>query len=78
METWLPTDPDLVILRQWILTSDLGTPANLMAQQILSSINWGTTHKVGSLNYCSFFMSLDRLTGHSKDFIVYCLTTVCP
>ncbi|XP_060553082.1 ectopic P granules protein 5 homolog [Ruditapes philippinarum] len=41
METWLPTDSDLGILRQWLLNTALGSPANLIAQEILSNINWG-------------------------------------
>ena len=46
METWLPTDLDLVVLRQWLLNTALGSPANLMAQEILSNINWGKSSKV--------------------------------
>jgi len=51
LETWLPTDPDLVILRQWLLTSDLTSPTNQMAQQILNHINWGTSHRVGCRSF---------------------------
>ena len=46
MDAWLPTDPDLVIVRQWLLTSDLGTPQNQLAQLILGQINWGLAHTV--------------------------------
>ncbi|WAR26073.1 EPG5-like protein [Mya arenaria] len=45
METWLPTDQDLTVVRQWLLSTALGSPANQMAQQILASINWGTTQR---------------------------------
>ncbi|XP_053378040.1 ectopic P granules protein 5 homolog isoform X2 [Mercenaria mercenaria] len=45
METWLPTDPDLVIIRHWLLNTAVGSPANLMAQEILSNINWGNSSR---------------------------------
>ncbi|XP_052280497.1 ectopic P granules protein 5 homolog [Dreissena polymorpha] len=45
LSSWLPTDPDLAVVRQWLLTSDLSSPANQMAQQILMNIHWGTTNK---------------------------------
>lgn len=45
METWLPSEQDLSIIRQWLLNSALGTPPHLMAQTVLSNINWGSNSR---------------------------------
>ncbi|GFR61870.1 ectopic P granules protein 5 homolog [Elysia marginata] len=46
---WQPTDPDLLILRQWLLNFSLGTQENQLAQTILSRINWDVFEETGRL-----------------------------
>ena len=46
LDHWLPSDPYLVIVKQWLLTSDLGSATNQLAQLVLGKINWGTTYMV--------------------------------
>ena len=46
LDNWLPSDPYLTIVRQWLLNSDLGSSTNQLAQLILGKINWGTTYAV--------------------------------
>ena len=45
-EAWLPSDPDLVILRQWLLNSSFGSHTHLLAQLILGNINWTRSQNV--------------------------------
>ncbi|KAL4226903.1 Ectopic P granules protein 5 [Mactra antiquata] len=49
LDTWLPTDQDLSIIHQWLLNSNLSSPENHMAQQILNNINWGRSAKCDKL-----------------------------
>lgn len=49
VSVWQPTDPDLLILRQWLLNFSLGTQENQLAQTILARINWDVFEETGRL-----------------------------
>ena len=37
---WIPQDPDMLLLRQWLLNNDLTTPENQLACIVLDRMNW--------------------------------------
>ncbi|GFO21233.1 ectopic p granules protein 5 homolog [Plakobranchus ocellatus] len=49
ISVWQPTDPDLLILRQWLLNFSLGTLENKLSQMILAKINWDVFEQTGRL-----------------------------
>ena len=51
---WQPSDPDLLILRQWLLNFSLGTQENQLAQTILGKINWDVFEEVINGFLCFF------------------------
>ncbi|KAJ8314280.1 hypothetical protein KUTeg_008841 [Tegillarca granosa] len=42
---WLPQESDFVVLREWLLNSELGEPKNQLAQMVLSNVNWDVDHE---------------------------------
>ncbi|XP_071084165.1 ectopic P granules protein 5 homolog [Haliotis cracherodii] len=48
MWSWLPSDPDMLVLRQWLLLSDLAQPQNQLARLVLSRMNWSIERQTGA------------------------------
>ncbi|XP_046571414.1 LOW QUALITY PROTEIN: ectopic P granules protein 5 homolog [Haliotis rubra] len=48
MWSWLPSDPDMLVLRQWLLLADLGQPENQLARLVLSRMNWSIDTQTGA------------------------------
>ncbi|XP_035829150.1 ectopic P granules protein 5 homolog isoform X2 [Aplysia californica] len=46
---WQPSDPDILILRQWLLNFDLLSSENQLARVILGKINWDVFEQTGRL-----------------------------
>ena len=38
---WLPSDHDISLVREWLVTSSLTSPQHLIAKVIISGLNWG-------------------------------------
>ena len=56
---WIPQDPDMLLLRQWLLNNDLATAENQLACVVLDRMNWDLFTEV-SFPVCSrqLFLSL--------------------
>ncbi|XP_076447261.1 ectopic P granules protein 5 homolog [Babylonia areolata] len=44
---WIPHDPDMLLLRQWLLNNDLDTPENQLARVVIDRMNWGLFTETG-------------------------------
>lgn len=44
---WIPCEPDIIVLKQWLMSSDLTQPQNQLTRQVLGQLNWGVDQKVG-------------------------------
>ncbi|BFZ08146.1 hypothetical protein BsWGS_11185 [Bradybaena similaris] len=49
LSIWQPSDPDMLILRQWLLNHDLSSVENQLARIILAKINWDVFEQTGRL-----------------------------
>lgn len=43
---WLPMDNDITVIEEWLMTSELTSKTNQLAQSVLSNINWGVDQQV--------------------------------
>ncbi|XP_055999889.1 ectopic P granules protein 5 homolog isoform X2 [Ostrea edulis] len=46
---WIPCDPDIVVLKQWLMSSDLNQAQNQLTRHVLSQLNWGVDQKTKRL-----------------------------
>ncbi|XP_070191920.1 ectopic P granules protein 5 homolog [Littorina saxatilis] len=46
---WIPKDPDMLLLRQWLLNNDLNTAENQLACVVLDHMNWDLFAETGKL-----------------------------
>ncbi|KAL8604118.1 hypothetical protein ACOMHN_047330 [Nucella lapillus] len=46
---WIPQDPDMLLLRQWLLNNDLDTPENQLARVVIDRMNWDLFTETGKL-----------------------------
>ncbi|XP_061187011.1 ectopic P granules protein 5 homolog [Saccostrea echinata] len=46
---WIPCEPDIIVLKQWLMSSDLNQPQNQLTRHVLSQLNWGVDHKTKRL-----------------------------
>lgn len=44
---WIPCEPDIIVLKQWLMSSDLTQPQNQLTRHVLGQLNWGVDQKVG-------------------------------
>ncbi|XP_041348486.1 ectopic P granules protein 5 homolog isoform X2 [Gigantopelta aegis] len=47
IQKWMPSDPDMLTLRQWLLTHDLSQAENQLARSVLSHMNWNISEQTG-------------------------------
>lgn len=46
---WIPKDPDMLLLRQWLLNTDLSAAENQLSRTVLESMNWDLFSETGKL-----------------------------
>lgn len=49
---WSPQDPDMLLLRQWLLNFDLTTTENQLARLVLERMNWDVFSEVRKIVLC--------------------------
>nr|KAG5697607.1 hypothetical protein BaRGS_001032 [Batillaria attramentaria] len=46
---WIPQDPDMLLLRQWLLNTDIASAENQLARVVLDRMNWDLFAETGKL-----------------------------
>ncbi|XP_063408193.1 ectopic P granules protein 5 homolog isoform X1 [Mytilus trossulus] len=46
---WLPMENDITVIEEWLMTSELTSKTNQLAQSVLSNINWGVDQQKNRL-----------------------------